>query len=117
MKYLISYIFCTFIFYINCFYVFASDEQNLTNISDNIEENETQNRRRKSCLNDLRQCARKIIEDYDDNRGSNARACERWKNICKIHYPAIFKTIDETTDYKVIMKKDFDDFVKLKKEY
>ncbi len=117
MKYFIAYIFCTFLLYASCLHVFASDEQSSINYSDTTEENEIKTRRRKSCLNDFRQCARKTIEEYDDKRGSNARACERWKNNCRIHYPAIFKTIDETTDYKVITKKDFKEFTKLRKEY
>ncbi len=69
---------------------------------------------RKGCIEDFRQCARKTIDDKDDGRGSNESACERWKNECKIHHPAIFKTIDETTDWRVISYEDFELFQQLK---
>ncbi|MDR2934138.1 MAG: hypothetical protein LBU68_02550 [Rickettsiales bacterium] len=74
------------------------------------------NKTRKGCLEDFRQCARKIIDNIDDGRGSNETACTRWKDNCQIHYPAIYKTIDETTEWTVITKKDFEQYQKLKEE-
>jgi len=93
-----------------------ADQMDSYNGTEEEKENITETRRRKSCLNDFRQCARKTIENYDDKRGSNERACNRWKDICKIHYPAIFKTIDETTEYSVITKKELAEFKRLQKE-